>query len=229
MSEWPVAPPRPEDKSKATVAIVGKGGLHTQTPFGRRGYEFWGLNMVLPLPNWAPVTSYHRWFQLHSPAYMAVHYPPGVEELDLLWAKEHGDLELYMDRHYPEYPNSVAFPADDMRDGFWGYHTSSIDWMVALAIHEGFGSIELYGCDFKTFPLELHGEPAAGRPCLEYWLGYAQGKGINVSCYTHGDMFLNVHVAVYKSTLRYGLDREPALDLGLEDEEDRDGFWYDIR
>jgi hypothetical protein len=225
--EWPRAPRREDGTRAPKVAIVGKGPMHLHAPFGDPEYELWGLNDAEWRPGYAPVESFHRWFQLHNPEYMSVHYPVGVIDLETQWSKKVDDTILYMDRHYPEYPNSVPLPVSDMTDGFPYYHTSSFDWMVAMAIHEGFEAIEMYGCDFRTFPTTLDGEPVSGRACLEYWLGYAQGKGIDVKAYTTGDLFLNVHVAVFRSTLRYGLDREPALDLGLA--EDDGGYWSDVR
>ena len=73
----------------------------------------------------------------------------------------------------------------------------------------------------------LDGEPLSGRACLEYWIGVAQGRGIEVGVYTNGDLFLNVHLALHRSTMRYGIEGEPALDLSLNRTEK--GYWADVR
>lgn len=231
--EWPEAPKHTSQPSHCV--IVGKGPLAVYAPFfdpeARKDAEFWGLNDSEWRRGFAPVRSYNRWFQLHNPEYMSIHYPPGVEELGSTWSKDHGDMILYMDRHYPEYPNSVPLPVEDMEEAWPNYmthyHASSFDWMVATAIYQGFSKISMFGCDFHTFPSMLDGEPLSGRACLEYWIGVAQGRGIEVGVYTNGDLFLNVHLALHRSTMRYGIEGEPALDLSLNRTEK--GYWADVR
>ena len=48
-------------------------------------------------------------------------------------------------------------------------------YMIALAIEEGFQEIQLYGveCNLKL-------EYEEQKPCLEYFIGIAKGKGIKV-------------------------------------------------
>ncbi len=97
--------------------------------------------------------------------------------------------------------------------------------MVGLAILEGFDYIELHGVEFGAFPYTL-GEPVSGRPCLEAWLGFAAGRGVKVHVgwqYT-GELFLTVHHASYRSTLQYGFEHEPILDLSAGDP-----AWRDMR
>lgn len=217
------------DPATGTVCIVGKGRTRVLAPWGEPDYEFWGLNDPMWRKGHPPLKSHDRWFQLHSPSYMEKHYPIGVRLLDERWSAPTG-VKLYMDRHYPEYPDSVAYPKDEVEamTSFGYYHTSSFDWMVALAILEGWSKIELYGTSFATFPAILDGEPLAARPCLEYWIGVAEGRGIEVTLCDEGNschLFKNVHVAVLASDLRYGFEREPALDLGTDGEDE----WRDVR
>lgn len=94
---------------------------------------------------------------------------------------------IYMHRHWDDIPSSVPFPFDEVEksvfSGFprasWDtqrdWYNSSPAYMIALAIHEGATTIGLYGIDVlddSEFTLE--------RPCLEYLIGLAVGRGIEV-------------------------------------------------
>lgn len=93
---------------------------------------------------------------------------------------------IYMQKHWDDIPTSVPYPLDDVVcvfDGFprakWDdqkdWYNSSPAYMIALAIHEGATTIGLYGIDV------LNGsEYTLERPCLEYLIGLAVGKGIEV-------------------------------------------------
>lgn len=208
--EWPLPNPGP---APTKVALVGKGLTRREAPFGQEGWELWGLNGP-PADGWdAPIESHTRWFQLHPPVYLRKHWPQGITELDHDWTRRRG-VRLYMDRHYPEYPDSEAFPVREMEalTSHGRYHSSSMDWMIALAILEGFKEISLYGMGIST-PPNRNGEPISARATMEYWAGVAEGRGAIVRTTDEGDLFQIVHMAKMMSNLRYGFDREPALDL----------------
>lgn len=226
-TQWPQDEwPKPTVAAPAhSVAIVGKGPYDVLAPWGQPGWEFWGLNDAPTSNGWPPIEAHTRWFQLHNPQYMRKHYPKGIDELARHWGGERGVI-LYMDRHYPEYPESVAYPKTQVEEllpySFGRYHTSSFDWMVALAIHEGFTTIHLHGVEFGAFPYTA-GEPISGRACLEFWMGVAAGRGVDIALGPQhmGDMFLTTHMARFRSTTQYGFEGEPALELG--------NGWTDVR
>lgn len=212
MTEWPVANPGPNPRR---VAIVGKGIFDCVAPWGQEGFEIWGLNEAPQRAGYPSIEAHTRWFQLHNPEYLAKHYPRGLADLDVLWRQERG-LSLYMDRRYDQYPDSVAFPKEEVEalSQFGWYHTSSMDWMVALAILEGFDEIGIFGIELGSAPYTA-GEPISGRACLEYWIGVANGRGIDVTIGPQrtGELMMTVHHAVYRSRLQYGFQTEPGFDL----------------
>lgn len=216
--EWP--DPNPGDDPEC-VAIVGKAGNGDIVPWGEKGWEIWGLNERTVGPR---IGAHTRWFQLHPPAYLGKHHPPGLEDLATNWGRKRG-VTLYMDAHYSEYPDSVAYPrkAVEAMTPHGGYHASSFDWMLALAILEGFKTIRLYNCVFTTFPY-LNKEPISARPCLEYWAGVAEGRGAEVRVIDSGDTFKIVHLAKMASDLQYGFEREPGHDLRYANT-----GWVDLR
>ena len=211
-----------------TCVIVGKSGGNWLTPWGAEGHEIWGLNDYTWLKGWPMIGAHSRWFQLHPPHYLRKHYPEGIADLSENWSVEDGiGVRLYMDRHYPEYPDSEPYPKADVEalTPRGDYHTSSMDWMLGLAILEGFPRILVCGVNLITFPI-MNGEPISSRACMEYWVGVADGRGIDLQYLgPPGHMFQNLHMATYQSRLQYGFEHEPALDL----EKETKGAWRDTR
>jgi len=220
--DWPK--PKP-GKDPNKVAIVGFATSRLVAPYGEPGWELWCLNDPIDKPGIPARHAFTRWFQIHPPRYLAKHYPRGNEDLRKHWGRQTG-IRLYMDRHYPEFPDSEPYPYEAVTKmtGHGWFHASSFDWMVALAIYEGFEQIDIYGCDFYAYPL-MNGEPLSALPCLSYWCGVAEGRGLELNVFGGGHMFRILHLAAYESGLQYGWDREPALDLGT----DVDPQWRDVR
>ena len=78
-------------------------------------------------------------------------------------------------------PNSELFPIDDMPRK---YFTSSLAYMIAYAIYKGATDIRLYGV-----PLVLKEEYLEQKSCVEFWLGVATGKGIEVVVHGRTSLF----------------------------------------
>ncbi len=69
-------------------------------------------------------------------------------------------------------PTSIAFPIDEM---FPKYSESSMSYMIWYAIHIGATELDLYGIFMAAFD-EYHEQLKS----VEYWVGYARGRGIKV-------------------------------------------------
>ena len=70
-----------------------------------------------------------------------------------------------------------VFPFDDSRELFGStYLTSSPAYMMCMAILEGATHIGVYGVDMSVDDNEYFWQ----RPCMEAWIGFAKGKGIDV-------------------------------------------------
>ena len=100
-------------------------------------------------------------------------------------------MPVYMDKHYDEFPTSVEYPLQEIVKEFGRYATSSICWMLMLAIHEGFKRIHIYACDMAE-----QREYERERPAIEYYVGLARGKGIEV--------FIPAESDLMKSHVLYG-------------------------
>lgn len=82
------------------------------------------------------------------------------------------------------YPGLVAFPLEDVlnrkhdSNGGAPYFNSTAAYAVAYAVHIGVKRISLFGLDY-TLPNAHHAEK--GRACVEFWLGIAAARGIEIT------------------------------------------------
>jgi len=84
-------------------------------------------------------------------------------------------VPVYMQKKDSRVPYSIEYPLNLVTDKHRRFATSSTAYMVALAIHQGFDEIRLLGSDMDKWS-----EYSEQRPGLMYWLGVAEGAGIEV-------------------------------------------------
>ena len=184
------------------VAIIGPGAAQHAGEYYDKSWQIWGLNSVHirgrgVSPRWS------KMFNLHRLAHLERDCPQYVD-WDVTFSRRNPKVPIYVvDSWKGALKNQVLFPRADM--GYMprtDYHASSFDWMVAYAIHLKAKMISINGARFALdSPRE---EPISAQACLEYWCGYAQGKGIKLMTHADCEMFLQFHLV--KSNTVYGYD-----------------------
>lgn len=161
---------------RTTVQIIGKGPNAAAAP---RGVERWCCNdLQRRIPEGWSFDAWDRWFDRHTKGHIQRHRMPSWD----WYTRNDGRRPIYGLQAYSEIPGSVAYPTAQVQAAFpWGgqaeeFFTSSVDWMLALAIVEGAPRIELYGVDLYEARHE-RGEQRCG---AHYWIGIARGRGIDV-------------------------------------------------
>jgi hypothetical protein len=153
--------------------------------------EIWGLNDCYTfLKRW------DRWFEIHN---REVWEADGAEHVEFLQTCK---VPVYMLTEYPDIPNSVAYPYEEVKERLSGYLASTVDYMLALAIAEGVDAIHVIGVNMATETEFTH-----QRPSCEYWLGMAQGAGIKVHLPENSPM-LKSSLGLYGPKKRGFLDRK---------------------
>lgn len=95
----------------------------------------------------------------------------------LRWMRRHQG-PIYTSREHPGYPGLVAFPLAEVVNAFdQVYFNSTAAYAIAFAVFLGVKRLEVYGFDF-TYANAHHAEK--GRACVEFWLGIAVSRGIDV-------------------------------------------------
>ena len=157
-----------------TVCIVGLApssrDLAAQEP---EGVEMWSLNMGHATFSEEIMAKMTRWFQVHPYYEMAPRQNPRLGHLK--WLRQ-AKIPVYMEEVHPDIPASIRYPYEDVCRTIGGnYMTSEPSFMLALAIHEGFDLIKIFGVD-----MDCDREWAYERSCFEHLLGFAMGRGIKV-------------------------------------------------
>jgi hypothetical protein len=151
------------------LAIVGTApsSIHL-APYNNPEYEIWGLNGVYGYIDFPNITNIVRWFEVHG--IEIVRQIPGYYE----WLQGL-NIPVYMQEPYPDFPTAKKYPLEKILQMFpRRYFNNSISYMIALAVHEGYTDISLFGVDMAT-----DSEYSNQRPSCEYMIGYCEGKGIN--------------------------------------------------
>lgn len=158
------------------VAICGFAESWKQAPFDDQTFEIWGLNELHKyVPRW------NRWWEIHDGDTLGVtrrDASDGEQQRHVEWlSKQHGPNKIiYMRPEFiGRFPNAVAHPVEDLCALFGRYFTSTIGYMVAMAITDGYQTIHLYGVDLASdveYPYQ--------RPNAEYLIGIARGLGREV-------------------------------------------------
>lgn len=74
-----------------------------------------------------------------------------------------------------EIPMAVRYPFERVMQESRPYFTNHPAYMIALALQEGVEQIGIWGCQYGT-----GSEYATQRGSLEYWLGYAEARGVDI-------------------------------------------------
>lgn len=172
------------------VALVGFGTWTAHlAPFGQPGVEVWGMNELYQR---FPAAGFTRWFAMHDRATIgaSARDPEAWRHLAEL------PMPVYMLEAHTAIPRSVRYPLEQVASLVGWYFTSTVAYMLGLAIAEGFEHISLYGFDGAT-----RQEYARQRPCIEYLLGVAIGRGASITKQS------TCHFL--KGDWLYGYDEEP--------------------
>lgn len=164
------------------VAIVGMGPssnqyVHICKTLGGRGKyadETWVINAL------GNILSHDRVFHMDDVRVQQIRADAAPESniaAMLEWLKRHPG-PIITSRAHPDYPGLVEFPLEDvLNDCPNGYFNSTAAYAVAYAIHIGVEKISCFGMDF-TYPKAHDAEK--GRACVEFWLGIAAERGIQL-------------------------------------------------
>jgi len=193
----------PEGHGEKKVAILGFAESYKTAPFNDPSFDIWGLNEL-----WKYLPRWNRWFELHDSDTLGVtkrDLTEGEMKRHLDWLRAPADgRPIYMQPPFCDgrFPNAVPYPLDAMIAQFGRYFTSTIGYMLALAISEGYTTIGLYGIDLSSdieYPYQ--------RPNTEYLIGIARGLGRTV--------LIPESAAIVKAGHLYGYEKPIAEANGL--------------
>lgn len=170
---------------KKSVILMGYRHTLPSPRLSRPEAELWGQSYAMKGWDYA-LYDWSRWFDIHT------EYPQGayagirILRPDVLeWYQKQGpERPIYFAGHIPSVRASRAYPIETIEAQFGtGRFGCQVDYMMALAIHEGFERIIFYG----------FGEPYVKDPGSDqgkhwlfhhhtvwYWMGQAEARGIEL-------------------------------------------------
>lgn len=98
------------------------------------------------------------------------------------WLKSGNTPIVLMQEQYEDVPRAQRYPIEEVLKLGQKYLTSSAAYAIAFGIVEGYQRIEIYGVAMDT-----NTEYAHQRPGVAYWVGMAEGHGVDVDY--HGNLF----------------------------------------
>jgi hypothetical protein len=86
------------------------------------------------------------------------------------------EIPAYFQREVEGFPTIKKYPRDEIIKKFGvDYFGSGIDYIIALALYKGATEIHLYGVW-----MVLDSEYTHQKPSVEFWVGFAMGRGVKV-------------------------------------------------
>lgn len=182
------------------VLIIGSAQGWEQAPFADTSWSVWSLSrMYHSVPRW------DVWFELHPWERLCERLDGTTKQAETMrlraeyqqWLSQDHGRPIFMQRAYPQVPGCVPYPLDNILDTFpQRYFTNSVSYMIALAVLQGVEEVAIYGVDMATKE-----EYTAQRSGVEYWVGLAQGAGVDVHIPDASDLC--------KSRVLYGFMDDP--------------------
>lgn len=165
-------------RTKDKAAIVGFAPSWKEAPYDDPGFQIFGINEL-----YAQATNrkFDIWAEIHDPDSPSRNYPQHRK-----WLRE-CKIPLLMQKHYDEFPSSIAFPREEVKAIFnknfivnekgasFTEYTNQISWLLALTIAMGYKEIHVYGVDMAAAS-----EYSFQRSSCQFFIGYAAGAGIKV-------------------------------------------------
>jgi hypothetical protein len=172
-------------KQNKKVVILGTAPSIKDAPFDDPTFDIWGVAHCCFLPECKKLDEI---YELH---------------LEPIWRNDwkgrgvpfarFPDAKVYMVDNYPDINNCVRFPIEDIKEKYGNYWTNSPAFMIALAIERGYEEIHVYGIHFLQDE-----EFFFQRPCFEYYLGIAVGRGIKIFMAEAADILKFSHIYGYE-------------------------------
>ena len=167
-----------------SVAIVGFASATMPFVAESKADEIWTMNHAYKVLGDA-LPRIDRLFEIHPEDWIRrKELSSAVEYWE--WLKQPHDFPVYMMDVHPEVPASVRYPFDEINQALFSnfhtntgdlikFYTSSVSFMLAMAIYEDFDRIELYGVEMLSST-----EYAYQYPGGAFMIGAALGSGIEV-------------------------------------------------
>jgi hypothetical protein len=185
-----------EGAQKRPLCILGTAGTLGNAPYDIDLYEMWGCGPTQVHPECKRIDVL---FEMHPQRYWG-----SVAVKNRL-----NDFNgpIYMQDHYDEIPNSVAYPREEVKREFYLPEamykdtlpvTNTITWMILKAIYDGYTDISLYGVHM-AHETEYYSQ----QPSCSWALGIIHGY---MKCGKISRLYIPEESELLKTRFEYGYE-----------------------
>lgn len=182
------------------VAIVGGAFSRKQAPYNDETWDIWAFSSLrLPTPRVS------RWFEMHAAGDLATQLTRATETRrsyrEYVRFMRHLNCPVYMQRRVRAIPGSVEYPLTAALEMFGKCFTSTASYMLALAVMERYETIGVWGIHLTERTVYER-----QRPGVEYLLGVARQKGIDVYLPPGSPLRVPAYPVLPRTDVLYGYD-----------------------
>jgi hypothetical protein len=99
-----------------------------------------------------------------------------------------------------EWEGAKRYPIEKIVEEFkTDYFTCGVAYAIALAIYQGVKELHLYGIS-----LGLAHEYSFEKPCVEFWIGIAKGRGVEVGIFGESEVLRSSTRTLYGYNIKQG-------------------------
>ena len=162
--------PWPGMTGKKKLAICGLASTTRHlAPFDDPEWDIWTMHMGATLLKRVDLL-----FEPHDPLFAGIPDFP-VFEPQYKEVLHNLKIPVMMQDHYEEFPTSIKLPFMELVDQFGSFFSTSVGWMMAMAIRNRYEEIHLFGVE-----MEHNTEYINQSKCVVYFIGIAEGRGIRI-------------------------------------------------
>lgn len=192
-----------ENVVRDKVDIIATGYRWEDCIWDLPDHEYWTLNNMHG-PDFIGNHRIDLWFQMHIPGSGEGHID---DEDHIQFLRQLEGPPVMMQHQFPEFPRSKRYPIEEVIKRFCPpnvnghsqpYFTNSVDFMLCLAMLQGFKQIWLWGVEFVS---SFDDEYYKMRQSCEYYIGQAKGMGIPV--------WIQDHSSICKAEYFYAYQKKP--------------------
>lgn len=159
------------------VAIVGfSANTRNLVPYNNPDFELWTMNNFYKVKDLAEATNISRVIDVHN-TWEFYRDNDRYDDEHLDWMRQEHPYTIYLWNPSPTFPSAKHYPLEVYMEAFPdAIYTSSIDYLMAMAIYEGVDEIWPIGIEMAHGSEYFH-----QRFGFYYWIGLARGRGIKVT------------------------------------------------
>ena len=180
------------------VMILGMYETWKEAPEDFDG-DVWAMNTAWRIEGFLEkFRNISHWWEMHT---LETRQEDHVE-----WLMRECPYPVFMQYKHVNIESSIEYPLDEILSRYRRYFLCTMAFQLAYAIHAGYDEIHMYGFNM------MFTDDLIQKWSMEYWLGYAEGKGIEVFIPENCDLLNSPKLYGYEAVNTLGVYMSRYID-----------------